>query len=87
MHIAYEADREADLTENPKANADGKMNAKLEAEADCYLGVPVVITKKDGSKLDLTDSGGSIGSGKGKTPCTKGEGFQEIIPLEEMKAL
>ncbi len=83
MRVAYEADREANLNQN----TDGKMTSQMEAETDRYLGVPIVIAKKDGSKLDLTDSGGSINPEKGKTNCVRSEVFHEIIPLEEMKSI
>lgn len=87
MRVAYEADREADMKEDPRNNTNGKMNLQMEAEMDRYLGVPIVITKKDGSKLDLTNSGGNIKSGKGTTDCVRSRVFHEIIPLEEMKSI
>ncbi len=84
MRVAYEADREANLSQN----TTGKMTSKMEAEMDRYLGVPIVITKKDGSKLDMTtNSGGDIKSGKGKTNCVRSGIFQQIIPSENMKSI
>ena len=83
MRVAYEADREAKLGQN----TDGKMTSQMEAETDRYLGVPIVITKKDGSKLDLTNFGGTIRPEKGKTNCVRSGVLREIIPLEEMKSI
>ena len=87
MRVAYEADREANHTEDQKSSTNGKMNSQMESETDRYLGVPIVITKKDGSKLDMTNSGGTIGSGKDNTTCVRSGIFKEIVSLEDMKSI
>lgn len=83
IRVAYEADQQANFSQK----TSGKMNSQMEAETDRYLGVPVIINKKDGSKLDITKSGGSTRPNNGKTACEKSEVFQEIVPLEDMKSV
>lgn len=83
MRIAYQANREANFNQA----TNGKENSQTEAENDRYLGVPIVITQKDGTKLDMTNSGGSTCSGNGKTDCEKSGIFQQIISPENMKSI
>ena len=48
---------------------------------------PPVLTKTDGTVIDLSNAGGSIGPEDGKTVCSKGEVFDEILPLEELASV
>ena len=47
----------------------------------------ILLTKTDGTVLDLSNSGGSISPKDGASVCTKGEVLTEILPLEEMASL
>ena len=46
-----------------------------------------LIKLRDGSVLDMTDAGGSITPGEGKTVCQKGGVFETILPLEEVESV
>ena len=39
------------------------------------------------NKLGISNAGGSIGPEDGKTVCSKGEVFDEILPLEELASV
>jgi hypothetical protein len=86
LYVAYKADRQADFQES--ADENGREPAKVRNETARYLdGISVILTKKDGTKLDLTDSGGSLNPSDGKTACTKSGIFHEVIPIEEMQSV
>lgn len=66
----------------------GQASPEDRLQSQRYLeNVPVLLTKTDGTVVDLTNSGGSIKPGKGITVCSKGQIFEEIIPMEEMASL
>lgn len=52
-----------------------------------FENVEILLTKKDGSVLDLSNSGGSVKPENGTTVCTKGEVSDEIISLEELESV
>lgn len=84
-HVVYRADSRADWG---KEAADGREPSQAAGESDRFLGnVSVILTKKDGSTLDLTGSGGSIQASGDKTVCTKSGMFKEIIPLKDMESI
>ena len=49
--------------------------------------VEILLTKTDGTVIDLSSSGGSIKPENGVTVCTKGSVMEEIIPLEELASI
>lgn len=49
--------------------------------------VEILLTKTDGTVIDLSTSGGSIQPKNGVTVCTKGQVLEEIIPLEELESI
>lgn len=86
LHVEYEADGEADLTRDSGGN--GRESPRMKETTDRYLqNIPVVLTKKDGSTLDLTDFGGSIKPAGGKTACVKSGVFREIVPIEDIRSV
>ncbi len=84
MHIEYETDSMADLNESPK---DGRKPSAANTEKRYLDSISVVLTKKDGSRLNLTNWGGGISCSGGKTVCVKSGVLREIVPLEEMKSV
>ncbi|MCI9122179.1 MAG: hypothetical protein HFG00_11780, partial [Oscillibacter sp.] len=66
----------------------GRQDPEDARQAQRYLeNVEILLTKTDGTVLDLSNSGGSIAPENGVSVCTKGEILEEIIPLEEMASL
>ena len=68
------------------------ITERLEREFDLDLitttpGVQYRLTLTDGTVVDLSNAGGSIGPEDGVTICSKGEMFSEIIPMEEMASI
>ncbi len=49
--------------------------------------VEILLTKKDGTVVDLSGAGGSISPEEGRTVCSKSQVFEEILPLEEIAAI
>ena len=47
----------------------------------------VLLTKTDGTVIDLSSAGGSVGPEDGTTVCSKSNFFSEIIPMEEIKSI
>ena len=52
-----------------------------------FENVEILLTKTDGTVIDMSGSGGSIEPERGVTICSKGEVFAEIIPLEELESI
>ena len=64
------------------------MGAEDARQMEQYLeNVEILLTKTDGTVIDLSNAGGSIGPEDGKTVCSKGEVFDEILPLEELASV
>lgn len=86
MKVDYETNGEADFGD--RASADGREPEQMRRVEEQYLSsISIVLTKKDGSQLDLTNSGGGISPKNGKTVCSKSGVFSEIVPLEEMQSI
>lgn len=49
--------------------------------------VEILLTKKDGTVIDLSGAGGGITPQEDKTACTKGGVLEEITPLEELASI
>lgn len=84
LRVAYTVDSEVKWEDAPS----GRESDYNRTQSERYFGsVPIVLTKTDGTTLDLLDAGGSISPENGKTVCTKGRMFDEIIPLNEVASL
>ncbi len=84
FRVSYTADQEAVWSDAPS----GRQDPEDARQAQRYLeNVEILLTKTDGTVLDLSNSGGSIAPENGVSVCTKGEILEEIIPLEEMASL
>lgn len=85
VQVSYEVDFEVQWSNAPS----GQMPAEDRREVDRYLeNVELVLTKKDGTIIDLSYSaGGSIRPENGKTYCVKGTVLDEIISLEELESI
>ena len=52
-----------------------------------FENVEILLTKTDGTVIDMSNSGGSIEPKHGITVCSKGEVLAEIIPLEKLASI
>lgn len=84
ISVAYEVDSQVQWS-----NAEsGKLPEEDNREYERYQGdIEVLLTKKDGTVLDLTMSGGSLSPENGKTIGVKGTVFDQIIPLQDMESI
>lgn len=86
--LAVKADYTVDTEVRWSGIESGREPSLDTATARKYLGnVKILLTKTDGTVADLTTSGGSIHVENGVTRCTRGQVFEEIIPLEDMASL
>lgn len=86
VRVDYQADGEVDWGDEERQN--GREPDQVTRQSERYLGgIAVLVTLKDGTVIDQTDAGGSIDPKNGKTYCTKGSVFDQIIPIEEMESI
>lgn len=84
FRVAYTADQEPVWSGAPS----GRQAPQDSRESQRYLeNVEILLTKTDGTVLDLSNSGGSIAPKDGASVCTKGEVLTEILPLEDMASI
>ena len=84
VQVAYEVDSEVVWSDAPS----GRLPEEDRRQMERYMeNVEILLTKTDGTVMDLSLSGGSIAPRDGKTYCTKGEVLNEIIPLEELASI
>lgn len=84
VRASYTADEEAVWSDAPS----GRQAPEDARQAERYLeNVEILLTKTDGTVLDLSNSGGSITPKDGVSACIKGGVLDEIIPLEEMECI
>lgn len=70
------------------AGGNGQQSAHDREESLRYLeSLPVVLTKRDGTTIDLTSSGGSISPQGSKTVCQKSDIFSSVLSLEEIESI
>lgn len=82
MRVDYTVDREVQWDD--KAESGRQSEQDREQMMKYFESVSIVLTKTDGTTLDLSNAGGSIEPKNGKTVCQKGDVFDEIVPLEEV---
>lgn len=84
VKVDYTADAEV-VWSNTESGREDPADAR---EAQRYLeNVEILLTKADGTVIDLTNAGGSIAPEDGVTVCSKGEVLEEIVPLEELASI
>lgn len=86
--VAIKVDYTVDQEVQWSNSAGGKVSDEDRREQERYFEhVEMLLTKTDGTVVDLSNSGGSISSQDGVTVCSKGEIFSQIIPMDEMQSL
>lgn len=84
VRVAYTADDEVVWSDAPS----GRQDPEDARQTQRYLeNVEILLTKTDGTVIDLSNSGGSLGPKDGVTVCVKGQILDEIIPLEELESI
>lgn len=84
--IAIKVDYTVDEEFKSNNYESGKMPTELQKKMSKYLeNIKIYITKKDGTVLDMSTSGGRIQPQNGKSVCSKGDLFENIIPLDEIE--
>jgi len=86
VQVAYTADEAVVWDDAPS----GRQSAEDSRQFDRFAGnVEILLTKTDGSVIDLSGGGGSVSPDydSGVSHCTKGRVLDEIIPLEELESI
>ncbi len=84
VRAAYTADEAVVWSDAPS----GRQSEEDARQSQRYLeNVEILLTRTDGTVVDLSGSGGSIAPKDGATVCAKGRVFDEIIPLEDMASV
>ena len=86
IRVAYTTDPAAVWSDAPS----GQESPENAPQRQRYLeNIEILLTKTDGTVIDLGGSGGSVSPDyeADVSRCTKGQVFEEIIPLEEMASL
>ena len=84
VKVDYAVDSEVVWSNAPSGRQDPEDSRQMERY---FENVEILLTKTDGTVIDMTNSGGSIRPEHGITVCDKGEVFDEIIPLEELASI
>ncbi len=83
--IAVKVDYTVDTQVVWSDSGSGRQDPEDARQSRRYLeNVEILLTKTDGTVIDLTTSGGGIRPEDGVSVCTKGQVLEEIIPLEEL---
>ena len=84
LRVSYSVDSEAKWSNQPS----GKISKEDEKTEECYLGsVKLLVHCADGHTIDMTNAGGSVSPKGGKTDCTKGGVFEEILDLNDVTSV
>ena len=84
VKVDYTVDREVQWSNAPSGREDPEDSRQMQRY---FENVEILLTKTDGTVIDMSSSGGSIKPEHGVTVCGKGEVFDEIIPLEELASI
>ena len=84
VKVNYTADTEVVWSNS----GSGRQDPEDARQSRRYLeNVEILLTKTDGTVMDLSTSGGSLRPENGTTVCSKGQVLEEIIPLEELASI
>lgn len=86
VRAAYTSDSAAAWSNAPS----GRQSPEDARQSQRFLeNIEILLTKTDGTVIDLGNSGGRVSPDyeAGVSHCTKGQVFDEIIPLEDMASL
>ena len=86
--VAFKVDYTVDSEVQWSDSGSGRQSEADTREMQRYFeNVEVLLTRTDGTVLDLGGTGGSISPENGTTVCSKTGFFPEIIPMEEIECI
>ena len=86
--VAFKVDYTVDSEVQWSDSGSGRQSEADTREMQRYFeNVEILLTKTDGSVMDLSSTGGSISPDNGTTVCSKNGFFSEIIPMEEIERI
>ena len=86
--VAFKVDYTVDSEVRWSDSGSGQQSEADSREMQRYFeNVEILLTKTDGTVLDLSGAGGSISPDHGTTVCSKSNFFSEILPMEEIESI
>ena len=86
--VAYKVDYTVDSEVVWSNSGSGRQSEEDSRQMERYFeNVEILLTLTDGTVIDLSSAGGSIGPEDGVTVCSKGEMFSQVIPMAEMESI
>ena len=86
--VAFRVDYTVDSEIVWSDSGSGKQSEEDSRQMERYFeNVEILLTLTDGTVLDLSDAGGSVGPEDGVTVCAKGRMFNQVIPMEDMESI
>lgn len=86
--IAVKVDYTVDAEARWSSSESGRESPEDSRTVRQYMGnVEILLTKTDGTVIDLSGAGGGIRPDNGVSLCTKGQVLEEITPLEELESI
>lgn len=84
IRVAYTVDSEVQWSDAPSGQQSDADTREMQRY---FENVEVLLTRTDGTVIDLSNAGGSIKPDHGTTVCVKGGVLDEIIPMEEIASI
>ena len=84
VRVAYTVDSEVVWSNAPSGRQSEQDTRQMQR---CFENVEILLTRTDGTVLDLSNAGGSVKPENGATVCSKGGVLDEITPLEELESI
>lgn len=86
--VAVKVDYTVDSEMPQNSSGSGQLSDEDAREQARYFeNVTVLLTRTDGTVVDLSNMGGSISPEDGVTVCSKSTVFSEILPLEDLASI
>ena len=86
--VAFKVDYTVDSEVQWSDSGSGQQSEADSREMQRYFeNVEILLTKVDGTVIDLSNAGGSISPQDGVTVCSKSAVFSQIIPVEEIESI
>ena len=84
IRLDYEVDSEVRWSNAPSGRPPEEDRLQMEHYME---NVEILLVKKDGTVIDISNAGGSIRPENGKTYCSKSTVFSDILLLEEVESV
>lgn len=86
--VAYKVDYTVDSEVVWSNSGSGRQSEEDRLTTQRYFeNVEILLTLTDGTVINLSNAGGSIGPEDGVTVCSKGQVFSEVLPMEDMASI